>query len=346
MSGWAAAIQAAISLYGQHAASGQLDQTTRRLRNMSRSGNAFGEGAFGSFENRQRPDSSVFRATEDPNSQQFRELLGSQGGQLLQGGLFNDPTFLGTFQSNDLGSAFGQAQGGNQVFQSPNAFGDFGGQVNNMFSQGNANLGRAGDVSGLVAQNLSASRALAEPFETDMRNNFFDSEFGKTLGATTGSGRRGAAFADSLFRADQNRVLGAQQLGQQQQQFFGNLGQQQIGQGFAGEGQGFQQQLQSLQQNQTAGQTRLGNAMGLFGLGRDTQQSQFGLGLQSQQANLAQNQFLQNMMLGLLNADANRIGAQSGFAQPIGQLGSNQSAQTGGFFSGLGGMFGGMDFGK
>ena len=346
MAGWAAAIQAALSLYGQHSAQNQLDQTGRRIRGMGESNPAsfLGPGGFGGFET-DRWGGQQFQFGEDPWMAQFRQMMGQQGGNMLGGGLFQNPMFQDAFNSNDMQDAFAQAQGGNQVLMPGNFAGDFRGNINNLFGRGFSNLDRAGDTSGLVQQNLDASRALAQPFEEQSRNNFFNTEFGKTMGATSGSGNRMGMFGDAMLRADQGRVLGAQQLGQQQQQFLGNLGMSQIGQGFQGEQQGFSQLLQALQQNQSAGQQRLSNAMGLFGMGRDTQQSQFGMGLQAQSGMLNQNQFWQNMMLGLLNADANRIGARSGFAAAMAQLGSNSSAGQGGFFGGMGDMFGGMNFG-
>ena len=338
--GWGAAIAAVVNMIGQHQVQGQLDQTGRQIRRMGQQAPMDVFGPFGSAMNtKDRYGRWSQTGMEDPISSMFRQNVGGMGNYQLQGGLFNNPAFQDAFSQNDLSQSFGQAQAGNQIFM-PGQFSgaNMQGNVQNMFGQGMNNLQRAGDTSGLVQQNLDASRALAEPFETNARNNFFNTEFGKTMGATTGASNNMSMFGDAMLRADQNRVLGAQQLGQQQQQFLGGLGMQQIGQGYAGEQQGFNQLLQSLQQNQSAGQQRLGNAMGLFGMGRDTMNQGFGLGIQGQNANINQNQFWSNLMLGIQNADANRIGAQTGTANALAQLGSNSAGSQGGFMSGISDM--------
>jgi len=348
MAGWAAAIQAAISLYGDHVSQGHLSAASKRMRRQSQSNPAAFRAPGGSGFFQKNSDGSVqFEGQEDALSGAFRGALGEQGLNMLQGGLFRNQGFQDAFQagSGDLLGAFGQAQAGQQQFIGNNAFGSLGPAVQGLFGQGFQNLQNAGNTQGLIDQNLQASRALAKPFEDQQRNNFFDSEFGKTLGATTGAGQRGQAFASMQNLTDQQRILSAQAQASQQQQMMSQLGMQQIGQGFQGEGQGFGQMMQSLQQNQSAGQQRLQNAMGMFGMGRDTQQSQFGQGIAAQGAVMNQNQFMQNAMLGLLNADNNRIGAQSGFANALAQLGSNQGAQSGGMFGGLASSIGSMDFG-
>lgn len=328
------AANALAHIFGFMRSQNQLSNTQQRLQNMADQNPYNASGSFGSgyFSGNQ------FFGSEDPTSAMFRQLMGEQGGDMMQGGMFNDPRFQQAFQGNDMAGAMNQAQGGLQQMMGPNAFGNFGNQVNSMFNMGQQNLAQAGDQQGMMQQSLDAQRAMAAPFEEQARNNFFNTEFGKTMGATSGATDRFGSFGDQMMRNDQNRIMGAQQLGQQQQQHLGNLGMQQMGQGFAGENQGFLQMLQSLQQNQSAGQQRLGNAMGMFGLGRDTQQQQFGMGMQAQQGNVNQNQQMINMMLGLMGADANRIEAQGRFAAPMGQIGANKAASTQGFWNK---MFGG-----
>jgi len=344
MAGWGAAIEAAIGLYGQHRSQGQLRNTQDRIQGMAEPNPGRGVGPFGSggFDTW---GGGNFFANEDPGMAAMRANIDAGSNWMLGGGMFNNQDFQNAFQGNDIAGAMANANNQLGMQAGPNAFGNFGQHVQGLFGQGFQNLQNAGDTQGMMQQQLDASRAMAKPFETQARNNFFDTEFGRTMGGTSGASGRMGSFGDSMFRADQNRIMGAQQMGQQHQQMLGNLGMQQIGQGFQGEGQGFQQMMQALQQNQGAGQQRLSNAMGLFGMGRDTQQQQFGMGLQGQQANINQNQFWSNMMLGLLNADANMVGARTGASNAMAQLGSNQAASTGGFMGGMGSMFGGMNFG-
>jgi len=304
----------------------------------------------------------LMRALTDNNMQGAMQnaqgQLGQQAGSSAfggLGGLFNTGSAVNSGFANQLGSL---AQNGPQDFSGGIMGGLQGGGLMNMFNASNLN-----GSSGLVQQQLDAQRNLAAPWEENQRNMFANNEFLKTAGATSGAGNRTNQFFDNVLRNDSSRVLGAQQLGLQAQNQLGQLGMGMMGQGndlFMGqygqqssnalqgfgmsgqqamgaEGQQFQQLMQALQQNQSAGQQRLGNAMGMFGLGKDTFESQFGLGLQSQQANLNQNQYLSQLMLGLLNADANRIGGAGQFANAQQQGGSGLG--IGSLFSSIGGMF-------
>jgi hypothetical protein len=104
---------------------------------------------------------------------------------------------------------------------------------------------------------------------------------------------------------------------------------------------GFSQALQGLQQNQSAGQQRLQNAMNLFGLGSEQfQQGQQGrrqdflTGLQGQEGLNQQQQLMQQLFLGSLGADAQRIGAQADFSRANTDLVAQRAENTG-FLSGL-----------
>ena len=90
--------------------------------------------------------------------------------------------------------------------------------------------------------------------------------------------------------------------------------------------------MQSVQQNQSAGQQRLAAAQGLFGQGNDVFNQAFGQGIQGQQANLSQNQFGLDSVLGLMNSENSRIGA-------VGNVGQGFSQPQD---SGLGGLIGGL----
>jgi hypothetical protein len=153
-------------------------------------------------------------------------------------------------------------------------------------------------------------------------------------GQLAGQGLSAFGQGTGLFGASQ--AAGAQNFGQQLQ---GLAGQQGIGMGT--EQLGFSQALQGLQQNQSAGQQRLQNAMNLFGLGSEQfQQGQQGrrqdflAGLQGQEGLNQQQQLMQQLFLGSLGADAQRIGAQADFSRANTDLVAQRAENTG-FLSGL-----------
>jgi len=325
-------------------------------------------------------------ATESPEMAQFRQLIGQGGANALQGGLFNNPGLQRALGGADITGGMQNQNALLSQMMGNTAFGGLGGLagnaggLNNMFSQslqggqqdlsgglmgrlnqaGMGNLAQAGNTSGLVQQNLDASRALAQPFENQLVNRFQNNEFMGTRGATSGAAERQGQLQSALLGADQQRIMGAQQLGLQNQQQLGNIGLGQLGQGgqlsgqniqgfgqqlqgfgqagqlgLGAEGMGFGQMLQGLQQNQTAGQQRLKNAMGLFGLGVDTQQGQFQQGLNAQGAGINQDSMNMQQMLGLLNADAARIGGAGLSTNGFAQMQTNQQAQQGGMLQGV-----------
>ena len=323
----------------------------------------------------------------DQQFQQQGQQLGQQSQNLLGGGLFNNAGFQQAFGSNDMAGAFGQAQGSLQQQMNPffgagafqqnaanvnnlgNQFAqqtasgpqDFsGGLQQNLFAQGAANQQAAGNQSQLFNNSLSTQRQAAQSGQDRLFNKLNDKLFSTgQLGSTGGSQQLQGLF-DSFAQQDlgfQNNAFGQ---AQQQQQFLGNLGGQQIqqGQGFLGqnlgqfnqnannaaqfaqlgggfEGQGFNQNLQSLQQNQSAGNQRLSNAMGLFGQGADIFGQQFGLGLGAQGANQAQNQFGLDSVLGLMNSENNRISAVGQGAAGLQTQPSGAGNAVAGFIKGL-----------
>lgn len=263
---------------------------------------------------------------------------------------FNQSTFANNAANiSGLGNIFANrvAQGGTDLS---------GGAFSELVGGGLSNLSRAGNFQGIVNQNLDASRALARPFEERLINDFANREFSATRGATTGAAERQFDVQNSLALADQQRIRDSLGLGLQEQGLLTQLGLGQVGQGqgFLGqnlagrgqeigaaqgfaqlgaglEGQGFQQLLQSLQQNQSAGSQRLRNALDIFNaetgaFGQGVQLGQAGIGTQVDVGGLG----LQGV-LGLLNAEANRIGATGLSNQALAELAASQS----GFLSGL-----------
>lgn len=254
------------------------------------------------------------RFQDSPQNALIRAGLSGGAGALLGGGIFNDPILQSALQSNDLAGAFQGAQ----------SVSDFG--AGGLGALGFDALMQAQDQSGLINQQLEASRALAAPFENQARLQLFDDLNNKGLLSHTTGADFLNKFGTGLGLADSQRVLNAQTLGLNQQANLRNFGTGAIGQGF--------------NQAMTTGQQRLQNAMGLFGLGTDTFANQFGLGLGAAGASQNADSLVLQAILGNLNAEANRIGATQGHAQAIGSLGSQRGSLFGSFFSGLGGLFG------
>lgn len=280
--------------------------------------------------------------TEDPTSAAIRAALGGSVPGLLGGGLFNNADLQDALANADITGAFGGAQGalGQQIGSS--AFGNLGALQSGLLGAGFGALGQAGDQSALIQQNLDASRALAQPFEDRLLNRTQNQLFAQGRLGTTGGAQQFGETIGTIQRGDQQRVLNAQNLGLQQQGQLQNFGLGALQGARQTEGLGFSQMLQALQQNQSSGQQRLQNAMGLFGLGTNTFNQQFGLGLQGQSGLMNQNQFGLQGLLGLLNAEANRIGATGMHAQSLGNLHSNKGGLLGSLFGGLGDALGGL----
>jgi hypothetical protein len=264
---------------------------------------------------------------------------------------FNQSGFAQNMQNiSGLGNIFAQnAAAGPQDLS--------GGAQGSLFQQGLGNLQQAGNVGGLIDQNLASSRALAQPGEQNLVNQFANREFSATRGATTGAANRQFGLQNSLALADQQRVLSAQQFGQSEAQRLGQLGLGQIGQGsgllgqnlqgfgqqgqlanqFAqlglqGEGQGFGQNLQSLGFNSQQGQGRVQQALGLLGFGQNALEGSAGASSGLFNSQLGLGELGVQGQTGFLNAEANRIGATGLSNQAIAQLSADQGGLLGGLF--------------
>lgn len=264
-----------------------------------------------------------------------------------------------------LGGLYNQAGGLSGMFANQTAQGPqdlTGGLQGQLFNQGFGNQLAAGDQSALFNQSLNTQRAAATNgglLDTAI-NKFRDAGFATGRANTSAGARDQEGFLNSIAQQDlgfQNNAFGQ---AQQQQNFLGNLGSQQIGQGagllgqnlgqfnqganFANmfgnqaqgmEGQGFAQMLQALQQNQSAGNQRLQNAQGLFGLGQNTLASSIGLGQAGFGANLdAQNLALQTI-LGMRGAENDRIQATGQHSDALANVQDSSGGGIGGFISGL-----------
>lgn len=281
---------------------------------------------------------------------QANSALGTQASSTAFGG-------LGGLFSNaqGLSNAFSQAAANGPVDQS-------GGLQANLFARGTANQNASTNQQGLFNQFLNTQRAAAEPQNTRAFNDLENRLFAQGRLGSTGGSENIRGFFEALNQQDLNFQNNAFGLANNQRDFLAGLGNAQIGQGIdllgqnlsqantnanlalgfgnqaaALEGQGFNQLLGALGQNQNAGLQRLNAAQGLFGLGTDTFSSQFGLGLGAGSQFLSQNELALNTILGLRNAEANRIGATAGGSNAL----SNVQASSGGFLSSLvGGLFG------
>ena len=232
-----------------------------------------------------------------------------------------------------------------------------GGAQAGLFGQGFANMLQSANTDDLVRARFEAANALAQPGEQLATNRFLDREFQLTGGATTGAGQRGGEFLQAQLAAQNQRLLDAQQLGITEAQRLGNLGIAQIGQGAgllgqnlgffnqnvqnalgaAGlsgqlEGQGFSQMLSALQNTQSAGTQRLSNMLNLFNAQQGAFSNALGLGIQGVGALTDIGQLGIGGILGLLNAEANRIGATGQHANAIAQLSDSSAGFLGGLF--------------
>jgi hypothetical protein len=310
---------------GQNNLSGALGDQNAALQQLFQGqgglGGAIGSagGAFGDFTSRAQGG--------------VQDLTGQQAGLFGQGQNFfgQGQNFLGagTGLTNQAQGGFGQAQG---IF----------GNAQGLFNQ-------AANTSGLVQQNLDASRALAAPFEQRQQQAAQESIFGRTRGATTGGRQEFADILNSQNMADQQRIQNAQQLGLQEQNQIGALGQGlgQIGFGFNANasglgnlGAGLQQTGIGLNQqglgaigagtdifgNNIAAQGQNIQGAGMFGnLLQSLQGSQFGQDLGAAQFNQGSGQQrLQNAMamFGLGNTQAN-----TGFQNALRGIGAQQGQQ-------------------
>lgn len=254
------------------------------------------------------------------------------------------------------GSLLGQALAGPQDFT--------GGLQGSLFNQGFANQLAAGDFAGTQASELAALRAAAAPEQNRQFNRLQDRLFAMGQLGSTGGGEQLRGLMEAQGQQDLNFQTEAFNRALGRGQFLGGLGSQQIGQGAgllgqnlgqfnqgvanargmlglgAGlENQFFQNQLAAAGQGMSAGQQRLSNALNLFGVGQGAQAQGFQQGLQGQAALQGMNQFGLSGILGLLNAEANRIGATGQHAQALGQVGQNQGGFLGSLLGGIGDLF-------
>ena len=279
----------------------------------------------GFFENRANEaaisgvDANIQQAfAMDPQSfqSQFGSMtFGDGGGQFV--GTPQQQAIMQAIQGNTTGALAGQGLQ-SQFFNQANLGQD------PAFMQQQAALAQGFDpsqfdVRDIINQRLSALNQAAAPGETQARQDFLSAAQGSGRGATTGGMKLAEQFGAGQQRAADERILAAEQFGLQTQ------------------GQLFGQGLQSHQQNLTAGQTRLSNMLGIFGLGSGALSQDltgakdfFGLGQNQQQI---ENQLFTNTLAqdaARRTSQSNVIGNQIDLLTPQ----AGQAASTGG---GIGG---------
>ena len=204
-----------------------------------------------------------------------------------------------------------------------------------LMGMGMQNMLAAGDSSGLQAQELANMRAQFAPQAQQMNNQMMDRLHGMGLlgGNTNNQNQSGIVrgVQDSIMNQDFNFQNASFDRGMQRQNFLGNLGTSQMGQGLGAESQAFQQALAALGQNQNAAMSRLQGAQGLFGMQGDM----FSRGVQGAGA-------ITDMADFGLRGAAMPFQLQSGLLQGSGyhsgalaELGLGAGNSSAGFFSGL-----------
>ena len=342
------------SLFDTQQAQGRINDVNDRA-NFQDQGFNIG-GIFGDI------SGSQSNAQFGQQGQQLQNLLQNQGAGLFAGQTpFGQGDFQNVLQGLNFGGALGQAQGALGQQSGTSAFGGLGGLfgaagqgAGQSFLSGFQNQQNAGNQQGLFNQSLASQRAAAQPQQDRQFNRLQDRLFAQgRLGSTGGAGEQEALF-NAFGQADlgfQNNAFG-QSLAQGQ--FLGNLGGQQIqqGQGFLGqaggfEGQQFGQNLQSLGFNSQQGQGQLGLLQSLLGQGSNIFNQGAQTGLAGISAANDQQRTIQDLVLGLRNAESDRIqgaGASSNalLAQDAGGAGSGLGALIGtGTATAFGGPIGG-----
>ena len=216
-----------------------------------------------------------------------------------------------------------------------------GGQAGNLFGMGMQNMQAAGNQQGLYDQSLQVMRDAYAPQRQVEQNQLFDDLYSKgLLGAGTATQGQNNML-DRFFAQNAQADLGFQNQAfdraMAQQNFLGNLGSQQVGQGFGAENQAWQQALGSLAQNQQFGLNRLQQAQGLFDIGQNAFAQNYGLGLQGAETLLGYGDFGLRGAAMPYQLQAGLLQGGGYHAQALADLAAAQADASSGF---LGGMFG------
>ena len=275
-------------------------------------------------------------------------FLGNAGTAAAQDTLFGlTPQLLQGIGSADLTNALGQLQMGpaasslNSVLQQQLGAMNEGSlaAAPGLFNQGFANLAAAGDSSALQQQQYDALMARAQPGR-DRALNAMTTKLGNMglLGPNTdveSSNALSRTLANEFGQQDLDFQREAFNQGLARQQFLGNLGMNQIGQGLGAEAQAFGQTAGALSQNQQSAMNRFTAATNLFGLDQDTYAKQYGMGIQGIEAQNIMNQF--GLMAGRApyELQAQLLSGGGQHADALWQLANAKANASSSFFGGL-----------
>jgi len=229
-----------------------------------------------------------------------------------------------------------------------------GGLQGQLFNQASQNLGSFDATQNAQLANM---RQAAQPFQDRQFNKMQNRLHSMGMLGSTGGGQQMEGLMNSFAQQDmdfQNQAFGRamqqQNLGLSQGQAGAGL----QGQGFnqwnqnfsnaigAGnfmqglEGQQFGQNLQSTQQNQSAGMNRLNQAMGLFGQGADIFGQQFGLGLQGAGGMMDFGNFGLTAARTPFDIQSSLLAGSGRHAGGLASVAQGRADSQGGLFSGLG----------
>ena len=263
-------------------------------------------------------------------------MMSGQYGNLFGGG--NAGMFNPAINNLNIGN---QAQNvNNQLAQQMGAMNGISGMgAGGLFGMGMNNMMNAQNQQGLYNQSLDVMRQAAQPEQQRTQNRFMDQMYNMGLLGPNTNVQSGNGAARAMFDSFGQQDLGFQNQAfdrmANQQQFLGNMGMNQVGQGLGAEAQAFRQQLGALQQNQGAALQGLGAAQGLLGAQGNLFAQMFGLGQQGLETQLGFNDFglrasamPQQLQAQLLQGGGYHAGA-------LANLGQGMADQSGGFFSGM-----------
>lgn len=294
--------------------------------------------------------SGNFGSSFDGRFQLSPELLAAQSGiqqqlpNLFGGGLFNNPSLQAALQGNDIAGALSQSNAALQSQMGPQAFGGLGqlfGNVSGLANQFGSELAGTnfGDVE---AQQLANLRSAVEPEQNRLFNKLQDRLFATGQLGSTGGGEQMRGLFEAFGQQDRNLMNDA--FGRAQAQRAQGL------QGFQGlsglasglEGQGFNQMLQALGQNQSAGMNRVNQALGLLGGAQDIFGQNFGLGLQGAGGMLDFGQFGLDASSLPFQLQAQLLQGSGEHANALTELAGMRAQSSGGLFGGIGKALGGL----
>jgi hypothetical protein len=324
----------ALNLFGQNKSMEQMKKVYGDIKNLpGMQGPANLMGDFGSSVDGQQQF--------NPLTQSLMSLYGSTAPGMMTGQMANPLLQMGL---GGMGNALSAANAANMYNVGPMNAGSLG-ISQGLFDQGMANLQRAGDVGGLRDEQLAMMREAYAPTAQKMRVDLSEDLYNMGLLGrktdTQGSYGMQRAMLDAQNQADLGFQNAAFDRGMQQANYLQNLGMGQLGSGLGAESQAFRQALGSNQAKQNALNANLGLFSNLYGMGGELFGQNYGLGLEGMNTMNMFNRLGLDMAAMPYQLQAELLRGSGDHANAMANLGSQMASQKGGFFSSLGGMFGG-----